>query len=146
MWALALWQRPKSSHRRGGRAGPAGFGGSGACLFLVGIWGLAAKEWDSLVPACTSSSIFCEKHSSGVAGEREKLSGERGCCSGVIGGCNMLSWLPWLFSRKSSLGAESSSSSDMAVCGELCVQGSAEIVSVSRGCCGGVVLSCPFCC
>jgi len=23
----------------------------GACRFLVGIWGLAAKEWDSLVPA-----------------------------------------------------------------------------------------------
>ena len=99
-----------------------------------------------MVPAYTSSSIFCEKHRSGDAGEREKVSGERGCCSGVIGGCDMLSWLPWLFSRKSSLGVESSSSSDMSVCGELCGQGSAEIVSVSRGCCGGVVLSCPFCC
>ncbi len=30
-------------------------------VFLVGIWGLAAKEWESLVPANTSSSIFCEK-------------------------------------------------------------------------------------
>jgi len=75
------------------------------------------------------------------------MFGERGCCSGVIGGCNMLSWFLWLFSRKSSLGAESWTSSNMSqcVCGKLCGQGSAEIVSVSRSCCGWVVLSLSLC-
>jgi len=72
-----------------------------------GLWGLAAKEWDSLVPAYTSCSIFSEKHRSGDAGERDNVSGEMGCCSGVMEGCNLLSWFPWLFSRLSSLGAES---------------------------------------
>ncbi|KAL0197527.1 hypothetical protein M9458_006067, partial [Cirrhinus mrigala] len=58
----------------GGRAGPKGFGGCGARRFLVDIWGLAAKEWESLVPAYTSSSIFCEKLRSGDAGERDNVS------------------------------------------------------------------------
>ncbi len=80
--------------RGGGRAGPAVFSGCGAYRFFVDIWGLAAKEWNSLVPVHTSSSIFCEK--------RNKWSGVD---VGVSGGCDMLSWLPWLFSRKSSLGA-----------------------------------------
>ncbi len=35
------------------------------------------------------------------------MSGERGSSSGVSGDCDVLSWLPRLFSRKSSLGAES---------------------------------------
>jgi len=50
----------------------------------------------------------------------------------------MLSWFPSLFSKKWSLGAESRSSSDMSRSdgGELCGQGSAEIVSVSRNCYG----------
>ncbi len=34
------------------------------------------------------------------------MSGERDSGSGVSGGCDMLSWLPWLFCRKLSLGAE----------------------------------------
>ncbi len=33
----------------------------GTAVFLVDIWWLAAKEWESFVPAYTSSSIFCEK-------------------------------------------------------------------------------------
>ncbi len=72
--------------------------------FFHYIWGLAAKEWESLVPAYTSSSIFSEKLRSGDFGERYNLSDERG--SGVSSGCEMLFWLPWLFSRKSSLVAE----------------------------------------
>ncbi len=35
------------------------------------------------------------------------MSGERGSSSGVSGDCDVLSWLPRLFSRKSSLSAES---------------------------------------
>ncbi len=102
----------------GGRAEPAVFGGWGARRFLVDIWGLA----ESLVPAYTNSSIFCEKLRSGDAeerdrvsgergifcqgaGERDSVSGERGSSSDVSG--DVLSWLPRLFSRKSSLGAES---------------------------------------
>ncbi len=104
------------------------------------IWGLAAKEWESLVPAYTSFSIFCEKLRSGDVGDRDNVSDERG--SGVSGGCEMLSWLPWLFSRKSSLGAESWSccSTSQSVCGELCGKGSAGM-SMSSGCFGCMVLS-----
>ncbi len=75
----------------------------GPAIFLVDIWGLAVKEWESLVPAYTSSSIFFEKLRSGDAGERDNVSGEMGSGSGVSGVCNMFSWLPWLFSRKSML-------------------------------------------
>ncbi len=46
----------------------------GPAVFLVDIWGLAAKEWASLVPAYTSSSILCEKLRSGDAGERTYVS------------------------------------------------------------------------
>ncbi len=111
--------------------------------FLVDIWGLAAKVWESLVPAYTSSSIFCEKLRSGDAGERDNVSGEMDSGSGVSGGCDMFSWLPWPFSRKSSLGAESWSCCSMSqsVCDELCGQGSAGIVSMSSACCGCVALS-----
>ncbi len=114
----------------------------GPAVFLVDIWGLAAKEWESLVPAYTSSSIFYEKLRSGDAGERDNVSGERGSGSGVSGGCDMLSWLPWLFSRKSSLGAESWSCCNMSqsACDKLCGQGSAGM-SMSSGCFGCVVLS-----
>ncbi len=64
----------------GGRAEPAVFGGWGARRFLVDIWGLA----ESLVPAYTNSSIFCEKLRSGDAGERDSVSGERGIfCPGA---------------------------------------------------------------
>ncbi len=62
------------------------------CFFY--IWRLAAKEWEILVPAYFSSSIFCEKLRSGDAGERDKVSGEMGSGSGVFGGYDMLSWLP----------------------------------------------------
>ncbi len=79
----------------GGRAEPAVFGGWGARHFLVDIWGLA----ENLVPAYTNSSIFCEKLRSGDAGERDSVSGERGSSSGVSGDCDVLSWLPRLFSR-----------------------------------------------
>ncbi len=84
----------------GGRAEPAVFGGWGARRFLVDICGLA----ESLVPAYTNSSIFCEKLRSGDAGERDRVSGERGSSSDVSGDCNVLSWHPRLFSRKLSLG------------------------------------------
>ncbi len=104
----------------GGRAEPAVFGGWGARRFLVDIWGLA----ESLVPAYTNFSIFCEKLRSGDAGERDSVSGERGIfcpgagerdsvsgergsSSGVSGDCDVLSWLPRLFYRKSSLSSES---------------------------------------
>ncbi len=87
VWALALWQRLESSHRRRGRAGPAVFGGCGACRFFVDIWGLAAKEWESLVPAYTSSSIFCEKLRSRDDEERDNVSGEMGSGSCVSGVC-----------------------------------------------------------
>ncbi len=63
-----------------GRAEPAVFRGWGARRFLVDIWGLA----ESLVPAYTNSSIFCEKLRSGDAGERDSVSGERGIfCPGA---------------------------------------------------------------
>ncbi len=139
----------------GGRAEPAVFGGWGARRFLVDIWGLA----ESLVPAYTNSSIFCEKLRSGDAGERDSVSGERGIfcpgagervsvsgergsSSGVSGDCDVLSWLPRLFSRKSSLGAESWSCCDtsQSACDELCGQGSAGM-SMSSACFGCVALS-----
>ncbi len=139
----------------GGRAEPAVFGGWGARRFLVDIWGLA----ESLVPAYTNSSIFCEKLRSGDAGERDSVSGERGIfcpgagesnsvsgergsSSGVSGDCDVLSWLPRLFSRKSSLGAESWSCCDTSqfACDELCGQGSAGM-SMSSACFGCVALS-----
>ncbi len=139
----------------GGRAEPAVFGGWGARRFLVDIWGLA----ESLVPAYTNSSIFCEKLRSGDAGERDSVSGERGIfcpgagerdsvsgergsSSGVSDDCDMLSWLPRLFSRKSSLGAESWSCCDtsQSACDELCGQGSAGM-SMSSACFGCVALS-----
>ncbi len=72
----------------GARAGPAIFGGWGARHFL---------EWESLVPAHTSSSILCEKLRSGDVGERERererdnVSDERCSDSGVSYGCEMLS-------------------------------------------------------
>ncbi len=77
--------------------------------------------------------IFGEKLRSGDAGQRDNVSGEMGSGSAVSGGCDMLSWLPWLFSRKSSFGAESWSccSTSQSVCDELCGQGSAGIVSMS---------------
>ncbi len=120
------WPFTPSLTGGGGRAGPAVFGGCEAHRFFVDIWGLAAKEWESLVPAYTSSSIFCEKPRSGDAGERDNVSPSgMGSVSGVSGGCDMLSWLPWLFSRKLSLGAESWSCCIMSqsVCDELCGQG-----------------------
>ncbi len=139
----------------GGRAEPAVFGGWGARRFLVDIWGLA----ESLVPAYTNSSIFCEKLRSGDAGERDSVSGERGIfcpgagerdsvsgergsSSGVSGDCDVLSWLPRLFSRKSSLVAESWSCCDtsQSACDELCGQGSAGM-SMSSACFGCVALS-----
>ncbi len=138
----------------GGRAEPAVFGGWGARRFLVDICGLA----ESLVPAYTNSSIFCEKLRSGDAGERDSVSGERGIfCPGagerdsvsgergsssdVSGDCNVLSWHPRLFSRK-SLGAESWSccNTSQSACDELCGQGSAGM-SMSSGCFGCVALS-----
>ncbi len=72
--------------------------------FFHYIWGLAAKEWESLVPAYTSSSIFSEKLRSGDFGEIYNLSDERGsgvpvavkCCSGFPG-CFPES-RPWLLS------------------------------------------------
>ncbi len=114
----------------------------GPTVFLVDIWGLAAKKWESLVPAYTSFSIFCEKLRSRDAGERDSVSGERDSGSGVSGGCDMLSWLPWLFCRKLYLGAEfwRSCSMSQSVCDELCGQGSAGIVSMRKACFGCVAL------
>ncbi len=82
----------------------------GPAVFLVDICGLA----ESLVPAYTNSSIFCEKLRSGDAGERDSVSGERGIfCPGagerdsvsgergsssdISGDCNVLSWHPGCF-------------------------------------------------
>ncbi len=96
-----------------------------------------------MVPAYTSSSIFCEKLRSGDAVERDIVSpSEMGSGSCVSGGCGMLFWLPWLFSRKSSLGAESWSccNTSQSACDELCGQGSAGM-SMSSGCFGFMVLS-----
>ncbi len=149
----------------GGRAEPAVFGGWGARRFLVDICGLA----ESLVPAYTNSSIFCEKLRSGDAGERDSVSGEWGSSSGVSGDVlswlprlfsgerdsvsgepgsssgvsgDVLSWLPRLFSRKSSLGAESWSccNTSQSACDELYGQGSAGM-SMSSACFGCVALS-----
>ncbi len=110
----------------GGRAEPAVFGGWGSRRFLVDIWGLA----ESLVPAYTNSSIFCEKLRSGDAGERDSVSGERGIfcpgagerdsvsgergsSSGVSG--DVLSWLPRLFSgERDSVSGERGSSSGVS--------------------------------
>jgi len=95
---------------------------------------------------CNTDARFPERLEGGIR-FFPFVSGERGFCSGVVGGCNMLSWFPWLFSRKSLLGAESWSSSDMlqSVCGELCGQGSAEILSMSRSCCSCTVLLLSLC-
>ncbi len=106
--------------------GPAVFGDR---RFLVDIWGLA----ESLVPAYTSSSI----------GKRDIVSpSEMGSGSCVSGDCDVLSWLPRLFSRKSSLGAESWSCCNtlQSACDELCGQGSAGM-SMSSACFGFMVLS-----
>ncbi len=95
--------------RGGGRAEPAVFGGWGARRFFVDIWGLA----ESLVPAYTNSSIFCEKLRSGDAGERDSVSGERRSSSGVSG--DVLSWLPRLFSgERDSVSGERGSSSGVS--------------------------------
>ncbi len=71
------------------------------------------------------------------------MSCEMGSGSGVSGGCDMLSWIPWLFSIKLSLGADSWSccSTSQSVCDELCGQGSAGIVSMRKAGFGCVVLS-----
>ncbi len=55
---------------------------------------------------------------------------------------DVLSWLPRLFSRKSSLGAESWSccNTSQSACDELCGQGSAGM-SMSSACFGCVALS-----
>ncbi len=74
------------SQQEEGELGPQALVVVGPAVVLVDIWGLAAKEWESLVPAYISSSIFCEKLRSGDAGERDNVSGERGCGSGVSGG------------------------------------------------------------
>ncbi len=136
-WALASWQRSESSHRRR-ESWACSLWWLGARRFFVDIWGLA----ESLVPAYTSSSIFCEKLRSGDAGERDSVSGERGSSSGVSGDCDVLSWLPRLFSRKSSLGVESWSCCNMSqsACDELCGRGSAGM-SMSNACFGCVALS-----
>ncbi len=70
------------------------------------------------------------------------MSGERGSSSGVSGDCDVLSWLPRLFSRKSSLGVESLSccNTSQSTCDELCGQGSAGM-SMSSACFGCVALS-----
>ncbi len=103
------------------------------------------KERESLVPAYTSYSIFCEKLRSGDVGERVNASDECGSGSGVSGGCEMLSWLPCLCSRKSTLVAESWSCCNMSqtACDELCGQGSAGM-SMSSGCFDYMVL-CGIC-
>ncbi len=68
------------SQEEAGELKPAVFGGWGPRRFLVDICGLA----ESLVPAYTNSSIFCEKLRSGDAGERDSVSGERGIfCPGA---------------------------------------------------------------
>ncbi len=80
------------SHEEEGELGLQSLVVGGARHFFVDIWGLAAKEWERLVPAYSSSSIFCEKLRSGDVGERDNVSDEPG--SGVSSGCEMLSWLP----------------------------------------------------
>ncbi len=97
----------------------------GPAVFFVDILGLAAKEWDSLVPAYTSSSIFCEKLRIGAVGKRDIVSNENGsvfpvaveCCPGFPG-CFPES-CPWLL----CLGAIVYTS--QSACDELCGQGSA---------------------
>ncbi len=68
------------------------------------------------------------------------MSGERGSSSSVSG--DVFSWLPRLFSRKSSLSAESWSccNTSQSACDELCGQGSAGM-SMSSACFGCVALS-----
>jgi len=152
--AVAEAEKLSQEEGEGERAVPAGFGGCGACRFWLVSGGLAAKEWDSLVPAYTSCSIFSEKHRSVL---------ERGITCQVRRAVALVLWKavicgpgfpgcfpdgrPWVL----NLGA-------VLVCHSLSVvssgQGSAVIVSVSRGCCGGVVLLslcdlstiCPFRC
>ncbi len=104
---------------------------------MSGEWGIfcpGAGERDSV---SGEWGIFCPG-----AGERDSVSSERGSSSGVSGDCDVLSWLPRLFSRKSSLGAESWSCCDtsQSACDELCEQGSAGM-SMSSGCFGCVALS-----
>ncbi len=61
------------------------------------------------------------------------------------GDCDMLSWPPWLFSRKSSLGAESWSccNTSQSACDDLCGQGSAGM-SMSSGCLAAWFYQCPY--
>lgn len=87
---------------------------------MVDIWGLAAIEWESFVPADTSFSIFSEKPRSGDVGERERECDDISCDSGVPEGWEgVLSFL-WSLSTETSLGVDSQSS-----CSEVCGQGSA---------------------
>ncbi len=98
VWALAFAAVVEElSQEEEAKLGPQALVVVGPAIFFVDIWGLAVKEWESLVPAYTSSSIFCEKLISGDAAERDNVSGEMGSESCVSSGCDMLSWLPWLF-------------------------------------------------
>ncbi len=92
------------SQKEANELGPRALVVVGPDFFFFDIWGLAVKEWESLVPAYTSSSIFCKKLRSGDAGERNNVSGERGsgfpvaviCCPG-FSGCFPESH-PWVLS------------------------------------------------
>ncbi len=98
----------------GGRAEPAVFGGWGARRFLVDICGLA----ESLVPAYTNSSIFCEKLRSGDAGERDRVSGERGIFCPGAGERDSVSGERGIFcpgaGERDSVSGERGSSSDVS--------------------------------
>ncbi len=98
----------------GGRAEPAVFGGLGARRFLVDICGLA----ESLVPAYTNSSIFCEKLRSGDAGERDRVSGERGIFCPGAGERDSVSGERGIFcpgaGERDSVSGERGSSSDVS--------------------------------
>ncbi len=98
----------------GGRAEPAVFGGWGARRFLVDICGLA----ESLVPAYTNSSIFSEKLRSGDAGERDRVSGERGIFCPGAGERDRVSGERGIFcpgaGERDSVSGERGSSSDVS--------------------------------
>ncbi len=105
------------------------------------------QSYEEVVELCPSINqfllFFCEKLRSGDAGERDNVSpSEMDSGSCVSSMCGMLFWLPWLFSRKLSLVAESWSScnTSQSACVELCGQGSAGMY-MSSGCFGCMVLS-----
>ncbi len=123
-----------------GELGLQSFVVGGPAVFFLLISGACRK----LVPAYTSSSIFCEKLRSGDAGERDSVSGERGSSSGVSVTVMCCPGFPGCFPESCPWGVESWSfcNTSQSACDEICGQGSAGM-SMSNACLAARRYQCP---